>query len=44
MICVETVRENPAHTDFDSVKEVIELMDVEHNHYDEEKEFDDRLV
>ena len=42
MICVETVRENPAHTDFDSVKEAIELMDVEHN--DEEKEFDDRLV
>ena len=42
MICVETVRENPAHTDFDSVKEVVELMDVEHN--DEEKEFDDRSV
>ena len=42
MICVETVKENPAHTNFDPVKEVIELMDVEHNN--EEKEFDDKTV
>ena len=41
MIYVETVRESPP-TDFDLVKEVIELMDLEHN--DEEKEFDGRSV